>query len=262
MQLKLASRSKYLLYLIDHYKNIPSILSFRLFKTPLTLLKLKNGIIIHGHKNSNILTVTDEVFFQNLYTHKKAKTKKGDVVVDIGAHVGIFTLLALNQGAKHVYAFEPDKKNIEMIERNIDENNYQNASIFNAAVSNRVGKVKLYIAPISSGNSLYQKAWNKEEKNYISVPSFTLEKIIKENNLKQIDLLKIDCEGSEGDIVASTSSNIWKKIQKIVMEFHDNVSSMQHTEIEKRLRKEGFTTELIYDGKSPYGYLYCWKDNN
>lgn len=66
----------------------------------------------------------------------------------------------------------------------------------------------------------------------------------------------MDCEGSEGSILMSTPMHYLKRIRKISLEFHDNVSSLKHNDIQKLLGEAGFVTKLNWNGESPFGYIY------
>ncbi len=92
--------------------------------------------------------------------------------------------------------------------------------------------------------------------NYIEVHAITLQRIMDDNNLERIDFLKLDCEGSEGSILMSTPRGYLERIQKVAMEFHDNVSQLKHDEIQRLMEEVGFVTSLVWDGDSPFGYLY------
>ena len=56
----------------------------------------------------------------------------------------------------------------------------------------------------------------------IDVPSITLEEIVKKHGIKKIKLLKIDCEGSEYEILYNCPTKILKKIECLGGEFHEN----------------------------------------
>ena len=83
---------------------------------------------------------------------------------------------------------------------------------------------------------------------------------MRSNDLKEIDFLKLDCEGAEGSILTSTPGEHLKRIRKIAMEFHDNVSQLKHDEIQRLLADAGFVTTLNWNGRSPFGYLYGKRD--
>ena len=75
-------------------------------------------------------------------------------------------------------------------------------------------------------------------------------------NVSKIDFLKLDCEGGEGEIITSLSLDELKKIEKIAIEFHDNHSILNHTEILEKLIASGFKTILSWAGESCFGYIY------
>jgi tRNA G37 N-methylase Trm5 len=92
-------------------------------KKPATI-KFRNGIILSLYYPRHI----NEVWLYEIYNPKGFEIKKDDLVIDIGANVGSFSIFAANKGAR-VFSFEPDKKNFEMIKKNIHQNNFQNKII-------------------------------------------------------------------------------------------------------------------------------------
>ncbi|HEY4383061.1 MAG TPA: hypothetical protein VGN34_01115, partial [Ktedonobacteraceae bacterium] len=67
------------------------------------------------------------------------------------------------------------------------------------------------------------------------------------------------CEGSEGEILASTPVPYLRKIRKIALEFHDHLSPFSHTHLQKFLEGAGLTTRLQWNGHSSRGYIYAWR---
>jgi FkbM family methyltransferase len=67
---------------------------------------------------SNDQYVLDKVVYSNFYRIKKLE--EGDVVVDIGAHVGFFSLACMLSGSKRIYAYEPLPQNYEILVRNVE----------------------------------------------------------------------------------------------------------------------------------------------
>jgi hypothetical protein len=67
----------------------------------------------------------------------------------------------------------------------------------------------------------------------------------------------MDCEGSEGFILTSTSEEYLRRIRKIAIEFHDNVSILHHSQIKELLENLGFAVDLRWEGNGPFGYLYA-----
>ncbi len=171
-----------LLYYLTSFKNI--FKNFNFWVIPLIFFKpVKIKVKNHQFFVRNLMDIwtIKEVVFDNCY-QKFKKIKKNDVVIDVGASIGDFSILAEKQVAKKIYAIEMDKKAISFMKKNIKLNKAKNIIIFNKKI-----------------NSL----------NYI----------FKKNKIKTCDFLKIDCEGSEYKIIKNTSSIILKKIQYIDIAF-------------------------------------------
>lgn len=251
---KFLSRLSFLWQLVKNYKN--SIHIFLSRKKSIQQIELRNGISFVGNKNSQLLEITNEIFFNQVYT-SKVKIDPGDVVVDIGANIGIFSVYAAFQGASRVYAYEPFLENIRLIKKNQKLNGFYNIIPIQAAVSSKNGRSKLYLGSVDSGNLLFNHNTEGKLSRCIEVSTVTLEDIFKTQYLARIDFLKIDCEGSEGAIIKSTPQAVWKKVTKIALEFHDNVSNIHHQGIEKKFQKLGYITETITHPNSPFGYIYA-----
>ena len=87
-------------------------------------------------------------------------------------------------------------------------------------------------------------------------PCIRLQRIMDDNNLERIDFLKVGCEACEGLILMSTASRYRRRIGKIAMEFHKNVSQLKHNDIQGLMGELGFVTSLVWNGDSRFGYLY------
>lgn len=122
--------------------------------------------------------------------------KKGQIVCDIGAHIGSYTLsFAKLVGPEgKVYAFEPVPENLRLLKRNVQLNSYRNVVEIDKAVSSFSGKAKLYLSHTSStDHQLYSSG---KKRNLIWVKTTSLDDYFKLHNGK-IDFVKIDVQGSE-----------------------------------------------------------------
>lgn len=241
---------------VGKYKNwLDLSISIVKGKNPTTVI-LKNGVQVDAPLDNTLLHMVDEIFFKNVYNPIDFPIKNNDIVVDIGANIGVFTLFAARRTQRTVYAFEPFPKNVEFINRNIHNNGLHNTKVYCVAVSDKIGSSKLFLSEISGGHLLFDHNNDGKLEKYANVPTVTLQSIMDDNNLERIDFLKLDCEGSEGSILLSTPKDYLKRIGIIAMEFHDNVSLLKHDDIKSLLENVGFATELKWNGKSPFGYLY------
>jgi len=121
--------------------------------------------------------------------------KKGDVILDIGANIGFYTLImAKLVGEKgKVYAFEADPTNFEILKKNVEVNGYKNIVLVNKVVSNKNEKIKFYV---DRGNTAGNSLFNGDKEEYNEVDAIKIDDYFPNN--KKIDFIKIDIEGSEG----------------------------------------------------------------
>jgi len=136
----------------------------------------------------------------------KKVVKPGHVVVDLGANIGYFTLLAAKLVGKDgkVFSFEPEPRNFEYLKTNLALNHYSHASAYQKAVSDQNGKTKLYICAYDSGHhtinqpegiELYRQGRTGETRE-IEIEVVTLDSFL-EDKTEKIDAIKIDVEGAE-----------------------------------------------------------------
>lgn len=135
---------------------------------------------------------------QKLIVLSQLKIKKKGIILDVGAHVGFFSKLARDLYPQaFVYAFEP----IPIIFKCLSNNfvNDKNIQLYNIAISNKSKKVVMKFNSDRTETSKISKSGN------IHINAKSLDDFIKEQKIKEIDLLKIDTEGFE-EIVLSGSS--------------------------------------------------------
>lgn len=148
--------------------------------------------------------------------------KEGDTALDIGAHIGYFTLIlarAVGETGK-VFAFEPEPKNFLMLKKNIEVNKFQNTVLENIALSSFAGKTNLFLDKDNLGNM----SFSKENIPYvsfggsISVESQTLDDYAKKIGQK-ISFIKMDVQGAEGLVLRGGVNLLKTQKPLILMEF-------------------------------------------
>lgn len=140
--------------------------------------------------------------------------------------------------------------------KNVETNNTTNITCINRALG-IVSEIRYLVeGDIPGGHKLATKEEGEAIPDLMKVETVTLDSVFIEHNISKIDFLKLDCEGSEGEIISSLNSDGWKRIKKVAIEFHDNRSLLNHDQIMQILIAEGFTTIIHWDGKSYYGYIY------
>lgn len=160
------------------------------------------------------------VFGELQTKHFKEQIKKGMTVLDIGANIGYYTLIAarLVGDEGKVIAFEPDPTNFALLKKNVEGNGYKNVILVQKAVSNKAGEVKLFLrAGNLAGHHLYDA---HDGNKFVTVSAITLDEYLENENLNKIDFVKMDVEGAEWGVLQGMRNLIEKNNDvKIVLEF-------------------------------------------
>jgi FkbM family methyltransferase len=143
----------------------------------------------------------------------------GDVVVDVGANLGYYTLLAARLvGAEgHVYAFEPDPESFALLERNVELNGYENVTAVPLALGKAPGKLPLYLNAKNRGDHRVYDPTG--ERRSVEVDVVTLDAYREDHGVERVDFLKIDTQGAECLILAGAEKTLAQAGLTIVLEF-------------------------------------------
>lgn len=165
--------------------------------------------------------------------------KEGDIVIDIGANVGMVSiLLAKKFPFLKIYSFEPLKENYDNFIKNIELNNIPKGVITaeNKAVTKDGRLITMSINSANKGGSSTTDVISINSimtKENSQVESITLEEIFKKYNINKLKLLKIDCEGSEYEILYNVNTDILNNIENLIGEFHENKDLTDEYDIDK-----------------------------
>ncbi len=228
---------------------------FKLTKKQHVIFETKTGLNIKIRVNSTDLMALTHVWMIQEYSNSGFDINDSDIVIDIGAHIGLFALFA-SQFCKQgkIFCFEPIKENYELLVENINYNKIKNIIPFNFAVSKESDSVKIFLNDDYSGHSMFL-----ETNNFVIVKSKSLLDIFSENNIQECNFLKLDCEGAEYDIINSLPSDFLNKIKKSVIEYHlADTHPKLLEQLIKKLRKYSFivNTRPLF---SDIGFLFANK---
>ena len=185
-----------------------------LYKKPIVFL-LKNGskIIIREFMS---IYIYNEIFIEGCYDNLPINSKR-PVVLEVGANTGMFVLrLKSAYPNAKIFSFEPYPPNYDALLETITINNIKDVTAIKKAVSDKPGKLKLFIHPGNiGGHSIYKE--NAGE-NHVEVETTTIEEIFTDNEIASCDVLKLDCEGAEYPILKSFTQRIADNVKVIIYE--------------------------------------------
>lgn len=145
----------------------------------------------------------------------------GDVVIDVGANVGAISCwIGVHHPEVRVYAFEPVKPSYDLLVENLEANGCTNVQAFNMAITGDGRDVSVYGAldENAGGASVYLDDGNGE---VFHAKSVTLAEFMESQAIERVRLLKLDCEGSEYEILES-SWDVLARVDAVRAEFHEN----------------------------------------
>jgi FkbM family methyltransferase len=182
--------------------------------------------------------------------------ESGMVVVDVGAHIGYYTLLAAKKVGPtgKVYAFEPAPSNYALLVKNIALNGYQNIVPVPKAVSNTQGTITFFLHPDSVTHSLHRETLGRG-KTAITVETTTLDHFFEEQGWPAVHLVKMDIEGAELAALEGMTKLIERNRVCLILEFVPQIlrnAGVNPSELLEKLSGLGFTIQLITkDGLQP-----------
>ena len=226
------------------YRLLRSFLSAILGKQPLVSEivagPLKDYKIVLGTHDRKQFLIGE--YEKNIVDFIQQMVVPGMHVLDIGANVGYFSLLFSvlvgDQGL--VYAVEPSPTNVEKIGKTIQVNqtNLSNMFLFPFAATDRSGLVDFYIEPTGAMGHIVKDG----NKKTVSVKSIRIDDLIRENEIKRIDFVKIDVEGSEKHVLSGMQDLLLRDKPVIICEWHP---SMAGPDYKSAFEKSGYQATCI-----------------
>lgn len=144
--------------------------------------------------------------------------KPGVTLLDIGANMGIYSLLAADK-AKRIFAFEPVPENLSLLRKSVKANSASSVKVIPAAVGEKDGSVEMHIIP----NSLGTHGIYADSESTLTVQIVSIDNFIKEHSVGKVDLMKIDVEGYEPYVVKGAIKTLKKYKPIILMELDSSL---------------------------------------
>ncbi len=197
-----------------------------------------NGINIIALDSPNSVAlkfVADELMI-NHYGLFQIQLHPGQVVIDIGGHSGLVSMyLAKRFPETKIYTFEPFPANYKRLTTALALNQIENVIPHSIAVTKDGRDIQMAMHPINSGGATAMSETQKQFGVVENIPSITLDEIFDRYKIDNCQLLKIDCEGTEYEILYHTT--VLSRIEYLAGEFHNNTL----------LREQGYTIEGLVE---------------
>ncbi|WP_165071116.1 FkbM family methyltransferase [Paludisphaera rhizosphaerae] len=272
-------------------------------------IRMANGMVIQGHSRGEARLLYDEIFNKQVYLKNGIELHEGDVVLDVGANIGLFSLF-VGQTLRDVtiHAFEPIPDIFQALRRNTASLG-RKIVLKNVGLSNQEGDVVFTYYPRlpcfstscpdrlerrwadlkdiligmsetaggerrgplqglrdrlrswGVGGLLYYASRKKERLCRL----MRVSRILADEKIDRVDLLKIDVEGAEWDVLRGVDEADWPKIQQLVVEVHDVEDGADG--ISEWLEERGYDVAIDRtneDRRSPISLLYArrWRQDD
>lgn len=172
-------------------------------------------------------------------------------VLDVGAHVGTFTVWAARRAPQARFiAVEPNPETYALLARNIRDNHLEErVTAVNAAVAGEVGRGTLELVEHSLGTRLARTA----APGRVSVDTVTIESLLASSGMENVDMLKIDCEGMEYEVFGTMPPQQLSRIGLVACEYHPEPGH-DVAELDALLERAGFHVQRP---QLPLGVLWA-----
>jgi FkbM family methyltransferase len=193
-----------------------------------------------------------EMYCRRVYFQGRPMTlHPDDTVIDLGANMGLFTLLAATR-CRRVVAVEAQAGFAREIESLL-------------ASKGLASKAHVENVLVGGATGLFSRREELESASHfggVVAPSMKMSELLAKHHIDRVDFLKCDIEGSEFDLIRGGEPWL-DRVQRIAMEVH--VGSGDPLRVAESLRQAGFTVELrdsdlrLQTGLTRDGYLYAWR---
>jgi len=222
----------------------------------ITLQKTEAGLDLWKTPQGGIWDVHGDIIIpflmaeqqRDIYEPAGHEVRRGDIVLDCGANIGVFTRKALSRGAGLVVAIEPAPRTLEALRRNFEaEIKSGRVIVYPKGVWDHDAELELALDTFNqSANSL---VIGKEHAPSVHVPLTTIDKIVGELKLPRVDFIKMDIEGAEKPAIKGASDTIRRFRPRMSLSsehFADDYTTIPALvkSIEPRYRYRGCDCEL------------------
>jgi FkbM family methyltransferase len=196
-----------------------------------------------------------QIFLRRVYPLEGSE----ELIVDAGANIGFFTLLAARQAPRaKLISVEPFPESYERLMENVRNNQLgDRVRCLNYALGGDSERRMMRLGGKRSQARRVIAFHPKKDQDTApvpttTVPTTTLEQVFEEQSITSVDLLKMDIEGSEYEVLFSTPARVLRRIRHICLEYHPDVPDYTPAQMLRYLQQVGFT--VIRDMRNSKGF--------
>lgn len=220
-------------------------------------------VAVRGGPRLEVRTALDawivkETFLDRFYTRYGTPVGAGWRVLDVGAGLGDFALLAAAAPGAEVHAFEPYPGSYALLQRNLARNHATNVTPHPQAVAGTSGRLTLDAGrePVQIG------AATAEARAPFTASALSLGDALSVAGVETCALLKLDCEGAEFAILQQAPSPVLARVARIVMEVHEGPGRRRETLL-TFLQAQGYQTRACPNPvHRELGFIYAERTAN
>jgi FkbM family methyltransferase len=211
---------------------IPSYTMIKFFYKSTKFLKLGNPrllkVYVKDHNYKYYCRLEDFNPGREEDIQKLFRPNEGDIVIDVGAHIGRYTVIASKMVGSQgkVIAIEAHPVNYDLLRQNIELNKLNNVIALNYAVHSKETMVKLYESGQEKGFTIYNTIMTDRttpnNQKYIEIKAKTLDSLLLKNGINQVNWIKIDVEGAELEVLKGATDLLSSgKDTSLLIEIHN-----------------------------------------
>ena len=182
---------------------------------------------VNGHKlrlPTRYFKYFPETYEAENFEFLKESCKPGAVIIDIGAHIGLFSIIAAQVTGKtgKLYAFEPAPGTYALLQQTVVINHEEQViETMQKAVGKENGKITFFVSDNKADNSNSLVNYKEDRSLHgIDVAVTSIDNFVKEKNISKLNFIKIDVEGAEYDTLQGAVNTLKNLRPKCIVAIH------------------------------------------
>lgn len=254
---RIRQKTQQYLQLIQHFRNpvLALLARLRWIDASYCSWRIRKGALdynILGRASGGDLWILREVLVEETYRQILDLLPSGPIrFVDIGSHIGAFTIwLHAHRSVSESFCFEPDPDSFMMCQFNIGQAGCRDVRLYNQALGGSTRTSQMWVDRVTSARSSIYKRETSSSPRLQSVQVLALKEWLDQVD-GDFDLLKMDCEGSEWEILDACPA-VFTRFSVVVAEIHGDPSGSRNIDDFAAALAETFTSvpsDRLYIGK-------------